>query len=69
MPFGQSLCTILLGKTCEDSLDAMKVSSEDVDVILVGGGAIVLPEKLAGAKTVTKHAFGGVANAIGSHAG
>ena len=51
---------------CEDSLDAMKVSSEDVDVILVGGGAIVLPEKLAGAKTVTKHEFGGVANAIGS---
>ena len=51
---------------CEDALDAMKVSSEDVDVILVGGGAIVLPEDLTGAKTVTKHEFGGVANAIGS---
>ncbi len=51
---------------CEDALDAMKVSSEDVDVILVGGGAIVLPEDLAGAKTVTKHEYGGVANAIGS---
>ena len=51
---------------CEDSIDAMKVSSENVDVILVGGGSIVLPEDLAGAKSVTKHEFGGVANAIGS---
>lgn len=51
---------------CEDSIDAMKVSSEDVDVILVGGGSIVLPEDLAGAKSVTKHEHGGVANAIGS---
>lgn len=51
---------------CEDALDAMKVSSEDVDVILVGGGAIVLPPQLAGAKTVTQPECGGVANAIGS---
>ena len=51
---------------CEDSIDAMKVSSDNVDVILVGGGSIVMPEDLAGAKSVTKHEFGGVANAIGS---
>ncbi|MBR5228487.1 MAG: hydantoinase/oxoprolinase family protein [Firmicutes bacterium] len=51
---------------CEDSIDAMKVSSDDVDVILVGGGSIILPEDLAGAKSVTKHPHGGVANAIGS---
>lgn len=51
---------------CEDSIDAMKVSSDDVDVILVGGGSIVLPEDLAGARSVTKHIHGGVANAIGS---
>ena len=51
---------------CEDSIDAMKVSSQDVDVILVGGGAIILPADLAGAKSVTQHKFGGVANAIGS---
>lgn len=35
---------------CEDSIDAMKVSADDVDVILVGGGSIVLPSDLAGAK-------------------
>lgn len=51
---------------CEDSIDAMKVSSEDVDVILVGGGAIILPNDLAGARSVTEHPYGGVANAIGS---
>ena len=50
----------------EDALDAMKVSADDVDVILVGGGSIVLPEKLVGARTVVKPAEGGVANAIGS---
>lgn len=50
----------------EDSIDAMKVSSGDVDVILVGGGSIILPEKLAGAKSAAKPGHGGVANAIGS---
>lgn len=50
----------------EDAIDAMKVSSEDVDVILVGGGSLILPKKLAGARTVIKPAEGGVANAIGS---
>lgn len=50
----------------EDSLDAMKVSAEDADVILVGGGSVILPEKLQGAGTVIKPTQGGVANAIGS---
>ncbi len=50
----------------EDAIDAMKVSSDDVDVILVGGGCLILPPKLAGARTVVKHPEGGVANAIGS---
>ena len=55
-----------IAELVEDSLDAMKVSSEDVDLILVGGGSIILPEKLTGARTVTKPEAGGVANAIGS---
>lgn len=57
---------IAITELVEDSLDAMKVSSEDVDLILVGGGSIILPEKLMGARTVTKPEAGGVANAIGS---
>lgn len=50
----------------EDSVDAMKVSGGDADIILVGGGSIILPEHLNGAGTVIKPAIGGVANAIGS---
>lgn len=50
----------------EDAIDAMKVSSDDVDVILVGGGSILVPEKLAGAKSVSKPEHFGTANAIGS---
>jgi len=50
----------------EDSIDVMKVSSDDLDVIMVGGGSIILPENLAGAKTVIKPSFFGTANAIGS---
>ena len=50
----------------EDAIDAMKVSGDDVDVILVGGGSVILPEKLAGASSVKKPDFFGTANAIGS---
>lgn len=50
----------------EDSIDAMKVSSDDVDVILVGGGSILLPTELTGAKSVSKPEHFGTANAIGS---
>lgn len=50
----------------EDSIDAMKLSSEPVDVILVGGGSIVLPNELAGAKALALPTHFGVANAIGS---
>ncbi len=50
----------------EDSVDAMKVSNADVDLILVGGGSIILPEKIAGAASVLKPEHFGCANAIGS---
>jgi len=50
----------------EDGIDSMKISNADIDVILVGGGSIVLPENLMGAKTVSKPNHFGIANAIGS---
>ena len=50
----------------ESSIDKMKISSDDVDVILVGGGSIILPEKIKGAKTVSMPNHFGTANAIGS---
>lgn len=57
---------IVIKELVENSIDAMKISSDDVDVILVGGGSIVLPEALKGAKTVHKPNHFGTANAIGS---
>lgn len=50
----------------EDGIDAMKLSHEDADVILVGGGSVILPEKLAGACSVVRPEYFGTANAIGS---
>lgn len=50
----------------EDSIDSMKISNADIDVILVGGGSVVLPEDLSGAAKVIKPEHFGCANAIGS---
>ncbi len=50
----------------EDAIDMMKVSSDPIDVVLVGGGSIVLPQDLAGTAQVFAPEFAGCANAIGS---
>ena len=55
-----------IGTLVEDAIDAMKVSNTDSDVILVGGGSIILPDHLEGAATVLKPEHFGCANAIGS---
>jgi len=56
----------VITETVEDHLDSMKTSSGDVDVILVGGGSILLPAKIKGAGTLHKPEHFAVANAIGS---
>lgn len=56
----------VISELVENSIDAMKISSDDVDVILVGGGSVILPETLKGAKTAKKPDHFGTANAIGS---
>ena len=50
----------------EECLDALKLSNDDVDVILVGGGSIVLPKELAGTAHVYNPEHFGCANAIGA---
>jgi N-methylhydantoinase A/oxoprolinase/acetone carboxylase beta subunit len=50
----------------EEAIDKMKTSAALVPVILVGGGSILLPEKLKGASEVLRPQHSGVANAIGA---
>lgn len=50
----------------ETCIDEMKTSSGDVEVILVGGGSILVPHQLEGASEVLLPEHFGVANAIGS---
>lgn len=53
-------------RLAEDAIDAMKVSNQDADILLVGGGSIILPDTLEGASRVIKPEYFGTANAIGS---
>ncbi len=51
----------------EDHLDAIKISAEEMDVVLVGGGSLIIPKNLVGgAKSVQTPPHFGIANAIGS---
>jgi len=50
----------------EDNLDAIKISSDPVDVVLVGGGSIIVPKDIVGARSVRTPDHFGTANAIGS---
>jgi N-methylhydantoinase A/oxoprolinase/acetone carboxylase beta subunit len=49
-----------------DSFDQMKISAEDVPLIAVGGGAFLIPDKIAGASDVLRVENAGVANALGA---
>lgn len=52
----------------ESIIDRMKTNADDIEVLLVGGGAILVSddEVLRGASKVLKPMFSGVANAIGA---
>jgi len=50
----------------EEQIDRMKTSAEGLPVILVGGGSILLPDRLQGASTVSRPEHFEVANAIGA---
>lgn len=50
----------------EEAIDKMKTTTEDMPVVLVGGGSILLPDKLEGASEVVRPEHFEVANAIGA---
>jgi len=50
----------------EEVIDRIKTTSENVPVVTVGGGSILLPEKLRGASVVVRPDNFDVANAIGA---
>ncbi|KAI0476256.1 hypothetical protein GGR56DRAFT_693571 [Xylariaceae sp. FL0804] len=50
----------------ERIIDTMKTSPRDLPVVLVGGGAVIAPDALAGASRVVKPPWSGVANAVGA---
>ena len=50
----------------ETAIDRVKLSHEDVPVVLVGGGSVLLGDSLAGASGVVRPEHAGVANAIGA---
>lgn len=50
----------------EDGIDRMKTSTDGVQVIVVGGGAFLIPEMLKGASEVLRVEHAGVANALGA---
>jgi N-methylhydantoinase A/oxoprolinase/acetone carboxylase beta subunit len=50
----------------EEVIDKVKTTSEDIPVVLVGGGSILLPNRLTGASRVVRPEHFDVANAIGA---
>ena len=53
-------------RRAETAIDRVKLSHDDVPVVLVGGGSILLRDGLSGASEVLRPANAGVANAIGA---
>lgn len=50
----------------EENVDRMKVASGDVDLIAVGGGAFLIPDRIRGVSHVHRVEHAGVANALGA---
>ena len=50
----------------EEHVDRMKTDAGDVVLIAVGGGAFLVPERVAGVREVVRLEHGGCANAVGA---
>ena len=64
-----TLCASVLGEVrrmIEETVDRMKTVAGDVPLIAVGGGAFLVPERLAGVSHVVRVDHGDCANAVGA---
>ncbi|WP_105420509.1 MULTISPECIES: hydantoinase/oxoprolinase N-terminal domain-containing protein [Neorhizobium] len=59
-------CLARIRDMVTNSFDQMKTSAEDVPLIAVGGGAFLIPDRIAGASEVLRVENAGVANALGA---
>lgn len=50
----------------ESAIDKMKTDADDVDVLLVGGGSVIVPQSLRGVRRIHRPPHYGVANAVGA---
>lgn len=57
---------LLIRQRVEDVIDRVKTSAAPLPVVVVGGGSVLLPDRLAGASVVIKPDHFAVANAIGA---
>ena len=53
-------------RSFEDLIDLARLSSDDVPVVVVGGGAILVADGLRGVSQLERPRQGGVANAVGA---
>lgn len=58
--------TLKIRKIIETAIDQMRSSAKKIDVILVGGGAILVKDHLEGAARLMRPEHAGVANAVGA---
>ena len=56
-------------ETLEDAIDQMKTSQDDVDLVLTGGGSIIVPDELQGIGKIIRPPHYNAANAIGAALG
>lgn len=53
-------------KMVENSIDSMKTDAGDAEIVLVGGGSIIIPDDIKGVSKIYRYENGSVANAIGA---
>jgi N-methylhydantoinase A/oxoprolinase/acetone carboxylase beta subunit len=56
----------IIKQMVEEAIDSMKTDAGDAEIVLVGGGSIIIPDEIKGVSTMFRDENGAVANAIGA---